>query len=270
MLQGDCAERLKEIPSQSVDLIVTSPPYADQRKGKYEGVPADKYVDWFLPIGHELKRVLKPTGSFMLNIKAHCDEGERNLYVMDLVLALKRQVGFNFVDEYCWYKSASPRRKSFRLKNAWEPVYHFALGKSFIDHDAIKVWSKSTFANKRGTTCYDKKSGNVGGYHDIADQAPGWTDPDNMLYFPTSLLVKDGEFPHPAKFPRELVEFLVKGFSPKDGVVLDPFMGSGMTALASLLQGRKCIGIEREEKFVKMAWDRVHATKKQQQSIFDV
>lgn len=257
MLHGDCTQRLAEIPSQSVDLIVTSPPYAEQRKGKYEGVPADQYVEWFVPIGRELKRVLKPSGSFMLNIKAHCEDGERSLYVMDLVLALKRTVGFSYVDELVWYKSALPRRKSFRLKNSWEPVYHFSLGKNYINHDAIKVFSKSTFANKRGTASYDKKSGNVGGYHDIADQAPGFTDPDNVLYFPTSLLVKDGAYPHSAKFPRELVEFFVKGFCPPTGTILDPFMGSGTSALASLLHGRKCVGIEMEQKYVEMTWGRV-------------
>jgi site-specific DNA-methyltransferase (adenine-specific) len=258
LLHGDCAERLKEVKSQSVDLVVTSPPYAEQRKGKYDGVPADQYVEWFCPIGAEIRRILKPTGSFMLNIKAHCDDGERNLYVMDLVLALKRRVGLKFIDEYVWYKSALPRRKTFRLKNAWEPIYHFALDKSFIDHDAIKIFSKSTFANKRGTACYDPKSGNVGGYHHVADQAPGFTDPDNILYFPTSLLVKD-KFPHPAKFPREMVEWLVKGFCPKEGTVLDPFMGSGMTALASLIQKRRCIGIEREEQYVEMTLERLRS-----------
>jgi site-specific DNA-methyltransferase (adenine-specific) len=256
MLQGDCSEKLKELPNQCIDLIVTSPPYANQREGKYEGVPAEEYVAWFLPIARQLKRILKPSGSFFLNIKPHCEGGERLLYVADLIIALKREIGFSFIDEYCWYKSASPRRKSFRLKNAWEPVYHFALGKNFINHEAIKVKSNSTFANKRGTTSYDKRTGNVGGYHDIADQVPGFTDPDNILYFPTSLLVKD-KFPHPAKFPRELVDFLIKGFCPDDGTVLDPFMGSGTVALSSLLLGRRCYGVELEPAFLEMTLERL-------------
>lgn len=65
---GDSKEMLKKLPANSVDLIVTSPPYADQRKGTYDGIHADKYVEWFLPITKELLRVLKPTGTFILNI----------------------------------------------------------------------------------------------------------------------------------------------------------------------------------------------------------
>lgn len=256
MLQGDSREMLKGIPSASVDLIITSPPYADQRKGKYEGSDAEKYVEWFSLIASEIKRIMKPTASFMLNIKPHCEHGERLLYVNDLVASLKRQHGFSFVDEYCWYKSAAPRRKTFRLKNAWEPIFHFSLGKNYINHDAIKVRSNAVFANKRGSVCYDPKTGNVGGYHYIAKQVPGWTDPDNVLCFPTSLLVKD-KFPHPAKFPRELVDFLIRGFCPPDGVVCDPFMGSGTTALAALALGRKCVGIDLNPFFVEMTLERL-------------
>ena len=72
---GDCKEILKSIDSNSVDLIVTSPPYADQRKTTYGGLSPDKYVEWFLPISKELLRVLKPTGTFILNIKEKVVDG---------------------------------------------------------------------------------------------------------------------------------------------------------------------------------------------------
>lgn len=256
LIEGDCGQRLSGIPNNSIDLIVTSPPYAEQRKGKYEGTPVSEYVNWFLPIAVELKRILKPSGSFFLNLKAHCEKQERSLYVMELVLKLRNEVGFKFVDEYVWYKSAAPRKKTFRLKNSWEPIYHFSLGKNFINHDAIKVESDCTFGNKRGYTTYNETTGNIGGYHDIADQKSGWTDPGNVLYFPTSLLVKD-KFPHPAKFPRELVEFLIKGFCPENGTVCDPFVGSGMTALAALVLKRKCIAVEISSEYCKMVRKRI-------------
>ncbi|MDR0510213.1 MAG: site-specific DNA-methyltransferase, partial [Rikenellaceae bacterium] len=73
--QGDCKIRLKAIPDNTIDLIVTSPPYADQRKGTYGGISPDKYVEWFIPISKELLRVLKPTGTFILNIKEKVVEG---------------------------------------------------------------------------------------------------------------------------------------------------------------------------------------------------
>jgi len=256
ILEGDCLDKLKGVSDSSVDLIVTSPPYADQRKGKYKGVSVLGYADWFLPIATELKRILKPTGSFFLNLKAHCEKKERSLYVMELVLKLRNEIGFNFVDEYVWYKSAAPRRKTFRLKNSWEPLYHFSLGINFINHEAIKRESNCVFANKKGHTEYNNVTGNIGGYHDIADQEVGWTDPDNVLYFPTALLVKD-KFSHPAKFPRELVDFLIKGFCPSEGTVCDPFVGSGTTALAALILNKKCIAIDMEKKYCQMTIDRI-------------
>jgi len=85
VLQGDALIELQKLPAKSVDLIVTSPPYADARKRTYGGHPPDKYVEWFKPISAELFRVLKPKGSFVLNIKERVFDGERHTYVLDLI-----------------------------------------------------------------------------------------------------------------------------------------------------------------------------------------
>lgn len=103
---GDCLKILKDIPSDSVNLIVTSPPYADNRKSTYSGVSPDKYVEWFLPISAELRRVLKGDGSFILNIKEKVVDGERHTYVLELILAMKRQ-GWLWTEEYMWHKRNS-------------------------------------------------------------------------------------------------------------------------------------------------------------------
>ena len=87
---GDSAEILKTLPDKSVNLIVTSPPYADKRANQYDTLGEEKYVEWFLGISKELQRVLTDDGSFVLNIKEGSKDGEKQLYVMDLVLALKR------------------------------------------------------------------------------------------------------------------------------------------------------------------------------------
>src|SRR4051812_40278701 len=84
LLTGDCREVFLTVPDACVDLIVTSPPYADQRKQTYGGVPIDGYVEWFVPIARQLHRVLKPAGSFVLNIKERVAEGERHTYVLEL------------------------------------------------------------------------------------------------------------------------------------------------------------------------------------------
>lgn len=91
VILGDCLNILKKMDNNSVDLVVTSPPYADQRKDTYGGIHPDKYVEWFLPITKELLRLLKPTGTFVLNIKEKTVDGERHTYVMELVMAMRKQ-----------------------------------------------------------------------------------------------------------------------------------------------------------------------------------
>lgn len=106
ILLGDSKEVLKSLSDNSVDLIVTSPPYADQRKDTYGGIHHDKYVEWFLPISEQLLRVLKPTGTFILNIKEKVVDGERSTYVMELILAMRKQ-GWLWTEEFIWHKKNS-------------------------------------------------------------------------------------------------------------------------------------------------------------------
>ena len=91
ILDGDCRDILPQLPGACIDLIVTSPPYADQRMRTYGGVHPNHYVEWFMPVAAELKRVLKPSGSFILNIKERVLNGERHTYVIELILAMRRQ-----------------------------------------------------------------------------------------------------------------------------------------------------------------------------------
>ena len=90
-LLGDCEAVLQKLPDNSIDFIFTSPPYADQRQTTYGGVSPDQYVDWFLPKVAEMLRVLKPTGTFVLNIKERVVDGERHTYVLELILAMRKQ-----------------------------------------------------------------------------------------------------------------------------------------------------------------------------------
>lgn len=103
LYNGDCCEVLKTFPDHCIDLIFTSPPYADQRKKTYGGISPDQYVDWFLPISSELLRILKPTGTFILNIKEKTSNGERHTYVLELILAMRKQ-GWLWTEEFIWHK----------------------------------------------------------------------------------------------------------------------------------------------------------------------
>lgn len=116
IVQGDCEEVLRSFPDNSIDLIFTSPPYADQRRHAYGGVSPDDYVAWFLPKAQQLLRVLKPTGSFVLNIKERVVNGERHTYVLDLILSLRQQ-GWLWTEEFIWHKK-TPIQENGRTASA--------------------------------------------------------------------------------------------------------------------------------------------------------
>lgn len=129
---GDSKDMLKKLPDNSVDLIVTSPPYADQRKKTYGGVHPDKYVEWFLPITRELLRVLKPAGTFILNIKEKVLDGERSTYVMEIIIEMRKQ-GWFWTEEFIWHKkNCYPGKWSNRFRDAWERLLQFNKEKNFL------------------------------------------------------------------------------------------------------------------------------------------
>jgi len=137
---GDCREVLNRITDNSVDLIITSPPYADQRKQTYGGIHPDKYVEWFLPISEQLLRVLKPTGTFVLNIKEKVVKGERSTYVLELILAMKKQ-GWLWTEEFIWHKkNCYPGKWSNRFRDAWERLLQFNKDRHFnMFQEAVMV-----------------------------------------------------------------------------------------------------------------------------------
>lgn len=128
---GDCLSALQDYPDNFFDLIVTSPPYADSRKGTYGGIHPDRYVAWFLPRSEQFLRVLKPTGTFILNIKERVVNGERHTYVVDLLLRLREQ-GWLWTEEFIWHKkNCHPGKWPNRFRDAWERCLQFNKSKTF-------------------------------------------------------------------------------------------------------------------------------------------
>ena len=122
---GDSRDELTKLPDNSVDLIITSPPYADSRASTYGGIKPDDYVEWFLPFTKELLRVLKPDGTFILNIKEKVVDGERHTYVINLILAMREQ-GWLWTEEFIWHKkNCYPGRWPNRFRDAWERLLQF-------------------------------------------------------------------------------------------------------------------------------------------------
>ncbi len=149
---GDCLIKLKELQDESIDLIFTSPPYADSRKNTYGGIHPDTYVEWFTPISKELFRVLKKTGTFVLNIKEKVVDGERHPYVLNLINDMRNQ-GWLWTEEFIWHKkNCYPGKWPNRFRDAWERLLQFNKTKKFhMYQEAVMVptgnWAKTRLAH---------------------------------------------------------------------------------------------------------------------------
>ncbi len=257
---GDCLTVLRQLPDSCIDLIFTSPPYADNRKKTYQGVPVKHYVEWFLPISFELKRVLKPEGSFVLNIKERAVDGERQTYVLELILAMKKQ-GWLWTEEYIWHKkNCYPGKWPNRFRDAWERCLHFTKQKQFKMHQqAVMVpmgnWKEKRLA-KLSETDRTRDESHVGsGFGKNISHWLGRTQayPTNVLHLSTECSNRG----HSASFPIALPAWFIKLFSQEGDVVLDPFIGSGTTAIASLNLNRHYIGIEASSDYAHLAKDAI-------------
>ncbi len=250
VINGYSEEELRKIPDNSIDLVITSPPYADRRKNTYGGVSEDKYLDWFKPIAIEIKRVLKPTGSFFLNIKPHTNKGERSLYVFELVIMLKKELDFLFVEEYCWTKNAFPTGVHGRFKNGFEPVYHFTKGPvNKITFNALACGTPVTEETK--SRAFRKNCKPTNGSGMIVDRTNfktiDFARPSNVINVNNVTNQFTIKMEHSAVFPEKLVEFFIKSFSNENDIVLDPFAGSGTVGVVSLKENRKFILIDKEK-----------------------
>jgi site-specific DNA-methyltransferase (adenine-specific)/site-specific DNA-methyltransferase (cytosine-N4-specific) len=256
VILGDCLDVLKKRDNNSVDLIVTSPPYADQRKSTYGGIHPDKYVEWFLPITGELLRVLKPTGTFVLNIKEKVSEGERHTYVMELVMAMRKQ-GWLWTEEFIWHKkNCYPGKWPNRFRDAWERLLQFNKQRDFnMYQQEVMVpmgdWAKTRLKNLSET---DKRRDNSKVGSGFGKNISKWVGRD--MAYPSNVLsmaTESSNKQHSAVFPRELPTWFIKLFTQKGDVVLDPFLGSGTTAIAALELDRNSIGIEIKDEYYKLA-----------------
>jgi DNA modification methylase len=262
VIKGDCLEIMKIISDNYIDMVFTSPPYAERRKTTYGGINENKYTDWFMPISIEIKRILKPTGSFFLNIKPHTIKGERSLYIYDLILRLKKETGFMFIEEYCWTKNAFPGALKGRFKNAFEPIYHFtknppneitfnpvACGTPIKEESIARTYRKQCGAPKNGSGMTGINTTNI--------RNLGLARPSNVINVNNVSNQFSDKQLHPATFPEGLVEFFVKSFTNEDDIVLDPFAGSGTTGITCKKLNRNYILIEKEQKYVEIIKNRL-------------
>lgn len=260
LLEGDCEILLKDIADNSIDLIMTSPPYADQRKKTYGGVHPDAYVDWFLPKSEEMFRVLKPTGTFILNIKEKVIKGERSTYVLELILSLREQ-GWLWTEEFIWHKKNSyPGKWPNRFRDSWERLLQFNKERKFnMYQEAVMVpvgdWAKNRLSN---LNVADKQRDESKVGSGFGKNISNWLGrnrvyPTNVLHLATEC----NNQVHSAVFPESLPEWFIKLFTVEGDTVLDPFVGSGTVLKVCENLKRNAIGIEKDLKSYSVAKQRV-------------
>ncbi|MHB1118851.1 MAG: DNA-methyltransferase [Bellilinea sp.] len=256
LILGDCRNELKYLSDNSIDLIFTSPPYADSRANTYGGIKPDDYVNWFLPLTSELLRVLKPTGTFVLNIKEKVVNGERHTYVIDLILAMREQ-GWLWTEEFIWHKKNSyPGKWPNRFRDSWERLLQFNKTRKFnMYQEAVMVpmgdWADRRLKNLSDTDKVRDPSKVGSGF---GKKISNWIGrekafPSNVLHLATETRNRN----HSAVFPEGLPEWFIKLFTVEGDWVLDPFMGSGTTMRVAQRIHRNSIGIEILDEYYNLA-----------------
>lgn len=250
----------------SVDLIVTSPPYADARRKHYDSIHPDDFADWFQTFHKPLWNALKPQGSLIINIKDKVVNGVRHRYVWHTIEMLS-SLGWFCIDDYLWHKpNPMPGHWPTRLRDGWEYCFHLAkCKKPYMDQDAVRKpigeWVKTRLSNLSENDLTRQNSVNKSGFGRNISRWVGQETvlPSNVLSIPLVGTNKG----HPAVFPPELPAFFIKLLSPPDGLIVDPFAGSGMTGIAAMEIGRDCVLIDNNKDYAKLAFDNLQNAKKE-------
>lgn len=262
VINGDCENILRSIPDNSVDLIFTSPPYADQRTSTYGGIKPDEYVSWFMPKAQEFYRILNPKGSFILNIKERVVDGERHTYVIELILEMRRN-GWLWTEEYMWHKKNShPGKWPNRFRDNWERLLHFTKQRKFnMYQEEVMVpvgdWAETRLKNLSET---DKKRDNSKVGSGFGKRIENWVGrdlvyPSNVLHMATECYNQQ----HSAVFPIALPEWFIKLLTVPGDLVLDPFNGSGTTCVAASRLKRDYLGIDINQEYCEVAINRLQS-----------
>ena len=258
---GDCREHetwrrlLTAAGIDKVNGVFTSPPYAMQRKDQYGGVPTAEYVDWWEALQANVKENLATDGSFFVNIKAHCEDGQRVLYCMDLVCAMVRRWGWRFVDDLVWVKNGFPGGWNNRFRDKHEPIYHFCT-QSDIKFSPLSVGVESDYvfesSSKNTTSAAGSNKEILAG---IEKFETGLARPGNVL----TLAHNFESLGQGAMFPVSLPDFFIRAYSDPGDVWMDPFLGSGTTIVAAHQNQRRGLGSERLPKYMAVILERLSA-----------
>jgi site-specific DNA-methyltransferase (cytosine-N4-specific) len=266
---ADSLELLPTLPDASVDLVFTSPPYALHFKKEYGNADQKEYVKWFMPFAEQIKRLLKPDASFVLNVGGAWKPGApiRSLYHFRLLLALCDDLGFNLCQEFFWYNPAkmpAPAEwvnvRRMRVKDSVEYIFWLSASR-FPRADNSKVlqaYSKDMQRFiKRGIKNTKRPSGHNIKTTFAADK--GGSIPPNLIECgnneSNSRYIKEtkaqGRKVHPARFPAELPRFFMEFLTEPGDLVLDPFAGSNTTGAVAERLRRRWLSVEKDRTYAE-------------------
>jgi len=264
VLDGDCFELIKTLPDNSVDLIITSPPYADiVNYGKVVSIkkPTD-YVDWILPLFNEIQRVLKPSGSFILNINDNCSNGLRNPFIYEMIYRSQKETKLKFYDTYIWHKpNGIPNGSKKRFRNTTEFIFHFVKNQKELKFYMDRVMEPAAESYKnRLKSPINKDDEIIDGVR--LRKKVMWKDydlvrPDNVFRFLTAAASRDNTIRHPAPYHKELPTYFINLLTDEGDMVLDVFSGIGTTGLPCKETNRNYIGFELNPKYVEFSKQRI-------------
>lgn len=263
---GDCRNLIPNLSDNSISLGVTSPPYADQRKGMYPGVPENEYPDFTVDWMGKLWDKLTDDGSVLIVIRPHLKNGVISDYVLRTRLAL-REFGWKECEELIWFKpdGGNATGSNRRPRRSFEHILWFSKTHDpYIDPKACGGWSdRLAFFGKNRFGLGPNKP-----YHNgqSTEKKSGRSRSADVIHMPVANVTKG--IMHPAMFPIPLAEHLIKTFCPKDGTILDPFAGSGSTLIAAKQLGRQFYGFDIMPEYVEMARQRL-ATIKEETEVRD-
>jgi DNA modification methylase len=268
---GDALDLLERLPDESIDLVLTSPPFALQRQKEYGNVEQQEYVDWLLQFAVEIKRVLNSTGSFVLDLGGAYQKNRpvRSLYNFRILIRMCDEMGWNLAEEFFWFNPAklpSPiewvNRRKIRVKDAVNTIWWFAKS-DFPKANVTKVLTpyseRMQLLLKDSEKFYSPKKRPSG--HDISkrfSESNGGAIPPNLLQIPNTesnskylrCCKMAGTKGHPSRFPEKLPEFFIKFLTEPGDTVLDIFAGSNTTGAVAEALKRKWLAFELEQSYL--------------------
>jgi site-specific DNA-methyltransferase (cytosine-N4-specific) len=268
---GDSLQLLDRLDDGSINLVMTSPPFALQRKKEYGNKSQEEYVDWLAQFAIKVKRVLAEDGSFVLDLGGAYEKGRpvRSLYNYKILIKFCDEIGFNLAEEFFWFNPAklpSPiewvNKKKIRVKDAVNTVWWFSKSdypKANVSNVLAPYSERMEKLLKNSQKYYSPKKRPSG--HDISlsfGKSNGGAIPPNLLEIPNTesnskylrFCKLVGAKGHPARFPTKLPEFFIRFLTDAGDVVLDIFAGSNATGQAAEENERTWIAFENERKYM--------------------